>query len=461
VKERRALYAAIAFLLAAPFFLFDWVPLYDLPNHIAQQHILFGDGAPGAATYYAVHWRPIPNLALEGAVFMLHRIMPVDLAVRVFLAVTALQLFLGTIALRRAVFGRGGGLEIAAALFVFNGPLLFGFVNECFGVGMALWAFALWLSLRARHALAPGFALLASLILFAHLFAFAIYALMIASFCVGEVAHRRCGLGTAAAQAAHLALPLALFAMAPGGAWTAPVFDVGRDKIAALGWALGGLDPAVDAAFIAAVLLGLLAVVRRVVVAPSMVAPLVALAVAFLVLPRQLGDATFVDYRIPPVLMLVLSASLAWRAEEETWRRPTDIVIASIFAARLVALMAQWWSWQPEYAQIRAAFELLPQGARLFPLGVGTAIIAASDRPPLGHVAALAVTLRGALIPTLFVGGPHDLLSYRDPWAAHVGDPGVYQYFLLIRPERIDQMALPAHETIARGDNFILARAVR
>ncbi len=39
----------VTLLLIAPFFVFRDLPLYVLPDHIARQHLLFGEGAPGAA----------------------------------------------------------------------------------------------------------------------------------------------------------------------------------------------------------------------------------------------------------------------------------------------------------------------------------------------------------------------------------------------------------------------------
>ena len=92
------------------------IPLYDLPNHIARQHLLFGDAPRGFESYYEINWRLIPNLALEGAVFLLHHVLSIDLSVRIFLALTVAQLFIGTLALHYALFGRCGRLPLAAAL---------------------------------------------------------------------------------------------------------------------------------------------------------------------------------------------------------------------------------------------------------------------------------------------------------------------------------------------------------
>ena len=455
----------IALALAAPFFLYATIPLHDLPNHIARQAILFG-GAPGAAAYYEPRWRLVPNLALEGFVCLLHFVMPVGAAVRVFLAAAAVQLFLGTLALRRAVAGADRGLVLAAPLFVLSGPFLFGFASECFATGMALWALALWLGVRGRAVWQIPLALVAALILMAHAFGFAVYALGAVAIAAGEVWRGRASFAAAARDTVHLALPAALFLAIAGGSWSAPEYGSPRDKAEALEWAVGLFDPRFDAGLLAAVGLGLLALASRLTVAPQMRAPLAALAAAFVLLPHKWGDATFIDARVPPVLLLLLAASLNWRDERDPARLWSERAAVSLFALRWIMLVLSWASWQPTYAQIRAALDLLPQGARLIELGVDPEKVSVANEPPLAHVAAYAVAARGALIPTMFADGPHDLLSYRAPYAAFhrapsAGAAGAYDYFLLIDPARIDLSALPPAAPIAAGSDFVLLRRTR
>jgi hypothetical protein len=460
VSRTPILLGTISLLLAAPFFLFPTIPLTDLPNHIARLHILMGE-APGAEAYYAVHWRLLPNLALEGLVFLLHPVMPVGLAVRVFLAIAATQLFLGAVALRHAVAGDERGLVLAAPIFVFCGPLLMGFAGECFSAGMALWALALWLRWRGSAARQTALALVASVILLAHLFGFAVYAVAVATSAAGDVARRRSTFAAALGDTAHLAVPAALLLAAPAGPWTAPQWTPLAAKAATLEWAVGLFDPVLDAGVLAAVLLGLLALAPRVTLAPALRAPVAGLTLAWLALPHKWGDATFIDARLPPVIMLLLASGLSWRRTDEPWRRKFEHAALGLFALRLVALVASWASWQTIYAPIRASFALLPQGARLIELGAGPDI-----DTPLEHAAAYAVARRGALIPTMFAGGPHDLLSYRAPYASLHEAPtlaaaGDFDYFLLIDPARIDAKTLPPFEIIARGADFSLTRKTR
>lgn len=471
-----ALEAALLVVLVAPLFCFTTLPLYDLPNHIARQHILFGGGAPGADTYYHAVWRPLPNLALEGGVFLLHYIVPVDLAVRIFVALTLAQLFLGAVALNHTLFGHGRRLAFAAALFAYNGPFLFGFINDCFGIGMALWVVALWLRWRSRSAWQPLFAGLASLILFAHLFAFGVYALVICTTTASEAAHAlRAGTNApgqrilrALGEVAHLALPLGLYLLlmprashSLAGSYLPPLF-----KLLWLGASLGFHTPAADLPWLLILLSGALCLRRRLVLAPVMRAPLAALGLAYLALPQQLGEGDFVDYRMPAVIMLFLVGSLGWRNPADPRRMTAVLAVLGVLLLRLGGQFSEWAAWQPIYAQYRAAFALLPQGAKLLPVRPPPDIVDFSDEPPVWHFVATAVSERGALIPNLFANLGHQLLVYRRPYRAlwkraddpHPADAASYDYILVFHPRAFAPSALPAFQPIARGQGFVLGR---
>jgi hypothetical protein len=467
-----AVYGAIVIFLVAPFFVFDTIPLYDLPNHIARQHILFDRSAPGIESYYEVHWRLIPNLAMEGVVFLLHNVLSIEASIRVFLALTVAQLFLGTLALHRALFGGRSRLPLAAALFAYAGPLLFGFVNFCFGLGWVLWVFALWLRWRGRAFSIGILGLLAGIALLAHLFAFCVYALVVVSCWAGRAASgmRFRPVISSVRELFHLAVPAALYltAMPHGSAALVPVYGGGwQEKVAVLGSLLGFSDPVFDWLCLFAFAAGAIAIAPRLRIAPDMRWPLGGLAIAFLVLPHRLGEGTFVDYRVPLCFALFLVGSTAWRDPAEPWRARATVFVAGLVALRLGFLDVQWASWQPDYAEYRAAFDLLPRGAKLLPLDAQPGQISLYDHPPLGHVAALAVTERGALIPTLFADSDHQLLRYKPAFAAlrtpapTIGDSGSYDYVLLIRPERLDPQQLPPYSMVARGRTFLLGHLRR
>ena len=468
LSDQGTILGLVTLLLVAPFFFFRDLPLYDLPDHIARMHILFGEGAPGAAQYYAANWRLVPNLAMEGFVFLFHRVFGVEGAVRLFLALTAAQMFWGALAINGVLHRKISRLGVVAALFVYNGPFLLGFANLCFGLGMALWVFALWLIWRERGWALPLFAALASLILIAHLYAFAVYALAVLAYEAAfwlRMRRRdwRLALPTLV-PLLHLLLPLAIYvglmphALSSGGFHYAPMLL----KFAGLRSVLGFNNPVFDLVSLAALLLASLGVARRLEIDRDLVLPLAAFALAYVVLPHQLGDATFVDYRVPATAALFLAGAIDWRPGAAPRRRSAEAFILGLFVLRWIVTMAQWQSWQPDYAQYRAAFAQLPEGAKLLPLSSDPNSVDPTQHPPLAHMAELAVSLRGALVPTLFAGLGHELLVYRAPYAdlaSQVPSAALapsFDYVLLIQPEEISNP--PAYAEIARGRTFILGR---
>jgi hypothetical protein len=469
----RPVIVAALLLLVAPLLIVHDVPLYDLPDHLARMHLLYDAAPADAPTYYLARWRPIPNLALEAGVFLLHFVVSIDLAVRIFLIATVLQLFLGTIALNRALFGRGSRPALAASLFVFNGPLLFGFINLSFGIGLALWVFALWILRRQKPWDWLIFPILATAILFCHLFAFAVYGLAVGTFAVADGWGRLKGSeGSADAARALLRdlLPLVVpvliyLAIVPPELANPTIhYSSLADKIGAILSVDGFYNAIFDAVCLAAFGIGAILLRRHLTMARGMILPLAALITAFVVLPHQIGVATFVDFRLPSVIALFLVGSVSWRASGDAIGRRAEIFVLGLLLTRTVVMGVQWATWQPLFDEYRTAFASLPVGATLLPLQPDPDEINRRQHPPLAHIAALAVAERHALIPSLFAGLGHELLSYApaydplrqaDPTAEHADD---FDYVLVIRPEDLAVGAIPPYEAMAHGRTFILGR---
>ncbi len=460
-----ALYGLATILLIAPFFAFRDVPFYDLPNRIASLQILFGE-APGASPYYAAAWKLVPNLAAAGWVGAFHWIVSVETAVRLFLAATVAQLFWGTIALHKALFGGRSRFAFAAVLFAYNGPLLFGFINLSFGLGMMLWAVAAWIRWRDEPWALPFFAAVSCLILLAHAFAFAVYALVLCAYELGVTRQRRRHPRRDWLALLHLLVPAALYAIgmrhAVGGSlvYVSPLL-----KFVQLAGAIGFYNPLFDMLSLLAALLGLILVVHRLEFAHEMTLPLAALVVAYIALPHQVGAAQFVDYRLPPVIALFLCGSLNWR--ESRPRTHAELFVAVLFALRWLLTVVQFHGWQTDYAQYRAAFAQLPTGAKLLPLTRDANAVDPAAHPPLAHVDALAVGERDALIPDLFAGSGNELIDYRQPYQATATQVPTaalapkFDYVLLIRPDELSATQVPHYREVARGRTFILGQIER
>ena len=122
-------------------------PLVDYPNHLARMWILIQDGRLSElAANYKVHWRILPDLAMDLAVPALSQIMPFEQAGQVFIASTMLTLIAGTLVLHRALHGRLEIWPLFSILFVYNAALFWGFLNCLFATGVCLLVFSGWIA---------------------------------------------------------------------------------------------------------------------------------------------------------------------------------------------------------------------------------------------------------------------------------------------------------------------------
>ena len=170
-------FALLMALVTVPLFSTVLPPLFDHPNHLARMHLL----GEGGNAFYAVRWGPLPNLAEDLIVPPLVRLMPLEIASRLFLGMTFGLIAGGAILLNRAATGAWRLWPLLAFLLLYNRIFLWGFVNYLFGLGLALCGTALWLR-RGREpwwfrTLASSFVALACF--FSHIAAFGFYALVI------------------------------------------------------------------------------------------------------------------------------------------------------------------------------------------------------------------------------------------------------------------------------------------
>ena len=97
----------LAAITLSPLFWVRVPPLVDYPNHLARMWILvYSKEVPELAGNYIVHWRILPDRAIDLVVSLLSWILPVEQAGRVFIASTMLLLIGGTLTLHRVLHGR-------------------------------------------------------------------------------------------------------------------------------------------------------------------------------------------------------------------------------------------------------------------------------------------------------------------------------------------------------------------
>lgn len=422
-----SLYLLLGALTLAPLLCATVPPLVDYPNHLARMWILLhARDIPALAQNYVVHWRLLPNLAMDLIVPALAQIMPLEQAGRLFIAVTMALPVLATVTLRRALFGRIGLWPLGALLFVYNAALFWGFLNFLFTQGMALLAFSGWVASErwrtsARVAL---FALAAALLLVMHLFAFGIYGLLVASYELGKpMPARRWSWEHLLALAARLAqfVPAALLWLASLGNGGPSYTHYGGlyDKLyavlapATFGWWALPFDLGVALAVLAFLLYA-----RRspaFALSPLMRLPIAVLVLAVVLMPNWASGSWLADIRLPVTLPFVLIASTELKAPRRGVIAGFAVVALILLGTRLWVVSQVWRDAAQRFTEFRAASRVIPDGARL--LVVEAPIVwndrrfegiapyfAIREEPTFYHMPLLAVIDRGAFLPYLFSG---------------------------------------------------------
>ncbi len=392
--------AVSALVLMLPLWAVRAPAMPDYPAHLATYHLI---AVGGEAPFYRIQWAWLPNLAAEALVPMLAKLLPLEVATKLFVSLAVAMWAIGPALIHRALYGRVGAAPLFGALFALNANLLWGFLNYDFAMGASLCVFAGWIATDGRRgplALA-GFALAATAIYFCHLFALATLGLMILAY----EARDRSRLAGRAGQIVLVFLPaaLAFLLLKPkGGGGEGVAFDL-------LDTALDKIGAALQQSFDnpALVLLGLLATLFAVAlwrgwarIDRRMVLPLAAMGLAALFAPEWAMGGWAVHMRLPAVFCALAFAALEFELEP-----PAETVLAvvaiAIIARQAFALSESWRSYDRQFTEFRAAIQALPEHARLLTVLDGDAIGLESDQP-YWHMAEFAIPDRAALTQLLF-----------------------------------------------------------
>jgi hypothetical protein len=442
-----AIYVALSALATSPLLWASVPPLVDYPNHLARMWVLtHGDGIAELAANYTIHWRVLPYMAMDVVVVALSWLMPVELAGRVFVAMTMLSLVGGTIALHRALHGRVGLWPLASLLFVYNAVLFWGFLSCLFTLGLSLFAFAGWIATRSWPMLPriAAFSVVACVLLLSHLFAFGVYGLLVASYELGQLLPGR---RLTVSRLAWAALPGLQFvpavllwraSLAQAGPTYTAYGDVGAKLIALLApFNFGHLPQPFDlvmwlcgVAFVVAVVAR-----RRLHVVAGMRVPLVVLFAAAILMPTWASGSLKADMRLPVVLPFVLIASTHLEIVRRQTRRLLALGAALLFGVRIASVSQSFADYDRWYWEFRKATSVIAPGARLLVVealfspealklpGVPQSIGGIQEILFL-HMPALAVIERSAFFPYLFSGWTTvDVTPRNRPFSQLVGVP--------------------------------------
>ncbi len=376
-----ALLALVTVILCLPVLNVRYVPLTDFPSHLASAYIMFHyHQIPVYQRYFTFNVAPIPDLALEIIIPLLLHFMSILTAGKVFLVLTLLLFVAGCHLLGKAIHGRETWLALACVFFFYNYFFFLGEVNFLFG--LALFAIALACSLRWRARWSMGTLGLASAlycgVYISHLGGYGFLGFTVVTIAAYEWITHRIRLRQAVLDLIPLVPPLILFFVFMRSGGTAgnasyPVVWPNRGQY--ITGAIGVLITyshrqnrlfALCAAVIVIVLFYYIFQRKIGLIMRTTLAGIVLLAL-FILCPYQLFTSDQVGLRFMPAALLLLVLSLRISLTRRTGALLLGAWLA-LSVARVACIGAAWRGFDRVFTDGVSALEILPKGARVYPL---------------------------------------------------------------------------------------------
>ena len=416
-----ALFVVLMGVVSIPIVTHTLPPFSDYLNHLSRTYVINHIGTdPDLARFYVVKWQVVPNLMIDAAMLALTPIMDVYRAGQIFTLAAFVLILTGTLALNRALFGYWSALPLIAAPLLYNEVLLVGVMNYIFGIGLALWALAVWVALRDRRW--PGriavSTLFALALFFCHLYVVGVYGLALLGLELQRLWARR----------SDPLLPRLTEFIAAGFPFL-PVIALlsesptlnAADKFSwMIGGKIDGLLMAINVYYHVAAY-GLIAVAlvagtwasrnRMLHFHPAGWMIFAVGGVVYLAMPRSLFAAHMADQRLPIALAFMLIACLQVEFRHRRVRQIFIALLVVLLAIRVTEVQRVWNRLGLVTEEFQRSVMLIERGARV--------LIVHADRSSgedvsdyeLVHAASLATIERSALVSTTFtVEGKQPLL---------------------------------------------------
>ena len=437
-----ALFVLTVIIIIAPLSIIDTPLLADYPNHLARMHVIGNIHSDDILhERYDIQFSPVPNLAMDLAVPLMARVMPLDVAGRIFLALCLLSTIGSVAFLHRTLFGHWSSYPLIAALFAYHGSLIAGLANFSFGIGLVPAALAVWI--RMQNARIASRLLVGSLTMLAlflcHLVAAGAFGLLLLGYGMAraqERRHRPERLRVLALQwaitAATALLPALLFLRIVSREDSDPtesalVYGNLAWKLKALLSPLINYNLALDLGSFALIvclaltfwLTGRLRLDRR-------IAPGVAfLVLAFVLAPKALWTGGVFDQRFVVLLALILVAGTRLHGTPTRLFKIAPVLLGGLLILRLVALSHAWTEHRVDLAEMRLAIDNVTEGGRVLVVrpDVETAYRLAPKRHRVFHhgvqlqnLPTLAVIEKSAFVSTLYAITGQQPLKLKPPF---------------------------------------------
>jgi len=420
-------YIVLLVFASSPIWLTPRPQMGDYTNHLARVHILLNvSNSPTLQQFYAPQWALIPNLAMDLVVIGLATIMSLETAGKTFLTLTLLLLSSGTIALHAALHKRLSAWPLVVFLILYNMMFLLGSLSFLFGLGMALWTLAAWILLRSHPTWLRTliFSLLTVALYFAHLSAFGIYLLAVLGYEFSCYREQRAGGFHVSPSAGvptlmQLVIPALLFLASPtaGGYEQFEYIHLYHKVIAPFFLVLNYnlLLDGITFVFIAEIIvLGL--ITKRLTINNAMYWVLVAVTVAYLLMPSLFFSSGLADIRIFVGLALLFVASTDMRLRTAAGSSMLMLALLCTFALRVVFINDHWQTASYQQDEYIRAFDKLPQGAKLLMLTNSGDENNWYDYVTMANFPCWAIIKKAAFVPSLYAFPTQQPVSFTQPY---------------------------------------------
>jgi len=425
--SRRTFWALALFalaILAAPVWVFTELPIVDYPAHLVRVTLLSHLPLdPILGRFWTVHLRPVANLGMDVFVPAVAPLIGPVAGLKLFATLGLALWIAGAGLLFHGFWGRYDAQALLAAPFAFNLPFTYGFFNFHLGAGLALVGAGFWVMRDQRSFLfLAAMAGLALVLLFCHMMALAVFALLLggielSSLFAGGFGLRRTLQSVCEGLIVFLPSVLVWALWVEHGDGGELVFDFLANVEAPLtaSTALGAFASNVPPILI--VLAGFVALpTGRLRVAPLGIGLLLITVLATLLMPSEAFGGTNLELRMGAILVVV---GLSVLAVEWTrlipWSRPS--LICSYYFALLAAGSALTIvSWR---SPVDAVIELRQMNAAHVPYGARLATALVDwDELGLWHVADFAILDSKAFVPAFFATPGQSTMRLNQPFAA-------------------------------------------
>jgi hypothetical protein len=426
--RNRTSFWIVAAALVSPLLPLRYLPLVDLPAHLARLHILhhYAENPAFQQRYQVVH-QPVPYLALDVMTPLLAW-LPMTTIAKIFVVLTSLLFAAGCALLSRSIHGVITPLAILAVFAEYNSSFFEGYVVFHFALAIYFIAFAFWL--RWRDHWTPLRFLVFTLLTFAaylaHLGGFVFLGLSLGFLSVLEWWRARRIVWTSILSLVPLAGPifLYLFAHGPYGAaertrWGSPALKLTHAFIPLLGYN-GIVDITVSIALLVAAIFAIRA--GKISFDPRIGALAIFFWITYVIFPGEIATGQDTDTRFVIVAVVFTLLAVRLQIPESAGR--------AAFLLALTALLLRvgyiGWVWSGEdrlMAQNVEFFNNIPIGARVYPIvssGPGRLTAGLNQgkfERPLYHAISWATINRDAIVPTNFtIRGQHYVIERDGFW---------------------------------------------